>query len=233
MSTRWTGTDAPRGDDYDARWARLAAAGESIHGEADLVEALLREHGGRRVLDAGCGTGRVAIELAARGYEVVGVDLDAGMLAAARAKAPHLVWVEADLARLDDGAAPVTTVGAAGFDLVVMAGNVMIFVAPGTEGVVLGHARRRLVDGWAARGGVPGPRGPSRAGRVRPVGRRGRVRAGGAVGDLGSGALRRWGLRGLGAPGRAGCRSRWWARDLDSTTPATLPITSFTDPLFR
>lgn len=147
MSTRWTGTDAPRGDDYDARWARLAAAGESIHGEADLVEALLREHGGRRVLDAGCGTGRVAIELAARGYEVVGVDLDAGMLAAARAKAPHLVWVAADLARLDDGAAPVTTVGAAGFDLVVMAGNVMIFVAPGTEGVVLGHARRRLVDG--------------------------------------------------------------------------------------
>ena len=80
MSTRWQRTDAPRGDDYDARWKRLAAAGQRIHGEADLVEALLRESGGTRVLDGGCGTGRVAIELAARGYTSSGVDLDAGML---------------------------------------------------------------------------------------------------------------------------------------------------------
>src|SRR5262245_36982661 len=97
MSTRWEGTDAPRGAAYDAQWERLAAAGESIHGEADLVDALLQEQGGRRALDAGCGTGRVAIELAVRGYDVVGVDLDATMLDAARAKAPDLTWVQADL----------------------------------------------------------------------------------------------------------------------------------------
>lgn len=145
--TRWSGTDAPRGDDYDARWARLADAGASVHGEADLVDALLREHGGRRVLDAGCGTGRVAIELAARGYAVAGVDLDPGMLVTARAKAPAIPWIEADLAALDAVAALSGTAGGAGFDVVVMAGNVMIFVAPGTEGAVLTALRAQLVDG--------------------------------------------------------------------------------------
>lgn len=144
MSSRWSGTDAPRGDEYDARWARLAETGQSIHGEADLVDALLQEHGGRRVLDAGCGTGRVAIELAARGYDVVGIDLDPGMLAPARAKAPEIPWFEADLARLD---AVAGLDGDAGFDLVVMAGNVMIFVAPGTEGTVLHELRARTVAG--------------------------------------------------------------------------------------
>jgi SAM-dependent methyltransferase len=147
MSTRWTGTDAPRGDDYDARWQRLAASGASVHGEADLVDALLREHGGRRVLDAGCGTGRVAIELAARGYDVVGVDLDPGMLASARRKAPDLAWHEADLARLDEVPGLAGAAAGAGFDLVVMAGNVMIFVAPGTEATVLATLRAQLVPG--------------------------------------------------------------------------------------
>ena len=117
-----------------------------MHGEADLVDGLLQEHGGRRVLDAGCGTGRVAIELAARGYDVVGVDLDAGMLDAARNKAPELEWVQADLATLrpadlsQHDAAP-------GFDAVVMAGNVMIFVQPGTEGTVLARLHDVLVPG--------------------------------------------------------------------------------------
>ena len=89
MSTRWQRVGAPRGDDYDERWRRLAAVGHNVHGEADLVEQLLRETGGTRVLDAGCGTGRVAIELARRGFSVVGVDADGGMLDAARAKAPE------------------------------------------------------------------------------------------------------------------------------------------------
>lgn len=140
MSNRWQRTDAPRGVDYDARWRRLAAQGRSIHGEVDLVEALLRESGGARVLDAGCGTGRVAIELALRGFSVVGVDLDARMLAAARAKDPKLPWIQADLTDLG---ASVT----AEFDLVVLAGNVMIFLDPGTEQRVLNELGARLVPG--------------------------------------------------------------------------------------
>jgi SAM-dependent methyltransferase len=140
VGTRWQGADAPRGHDYDARWTTLAAKGHNVHGEADLVESLLAESGCRRVLDAGCGTGRVAIELSRRGFSVTGVDADAAMLAGARAKAPELRWVEADLADLPDELD-------AGFDLVVLAGNVMIFVAPGTEGRVLDNLSNRITPG--------------------------------------------------------------------------------------
>jgi SAM-dependent methyltransferase len=138
MSTRWNRTGAPRGDDYDARWRSLADSGQNIHGEADLVEALLTESGGKSVLDAGCGTGRVAIELAGRGFSVIGIDADPAMLATARNKAPELTWIEADLLDPDD---------AGPFDLVLLAGNVMIFVEPGTEGRVLTNLAGRLADG--------------------------------------------------------------------------------------
>ncbi|MFW0796912.1 class I SAM-dependent methyltransferase [Gordonia sp. CPCC 205515] len=140
MATRWDETDAPKGDDYDARWARMAAQGKSIHGEADLVESLLAEVDGTRVLDGGCGTGRVAIELARRGFDVAGVDADDSMLATARRNGPDIDWVTADLADLPD------TVGT-GFDVIVLAGNVMIFVHPGTERRVLDGCTRRLRPG--------------------------------------------------------------------------------------
>lgn len=140
MGTRWRGSGLPRGDGYDARWDSLAAQGKNIHGEADLVETLLRECGGTRVLDAGCGTGRVAIELARRGFSVVGVDSDARMLATARAKSPELRWIQADLADL------TASLGDE-FDLVVLAGNVMIFLDPGTEGPVLHELALHLVPG--------------------------------------------------------------------------------------
>ncbi len=140
MGTRWQRSDKPRGQDYDARWARLAASGAAVHGEADLIESLLRESGGTRVLDAGCGTGRVAVELAARGFSVVGLDVDPTMLSAARAKAPELRWVEADLvsagAQLDET-----------FDLAALAGNVMIFVERGTEGQVVDQLAALLEPG--------------------------------------------------------------------------------------
>src|SRR3954447_18480489 len=145
-STRWQDSEAPRGDAYDARWSALSAQGRNVHGEADLVESLLRESGGTSVLDAGCGTGRVAIELSRRGFAVVGVDADREMLAGAMAKAPQLRWLEADLAHLpaelDDE-----------FELAVLAGNVMIFLSPGTEGQVLeGLAARLSVGGLLVAG---------------------------------------------------------------------------------
>ena len=75
------------------------------------------------MLDAGAApVGR--IELARRGLDVVGVDLDESMLAEARRKTPDLNWVTGDLVDVDLGRR---------FDVVVMAGNVMIFVTPGTE----------------------------------------------------------------------------------------------------
>src|SRR5947208_5647921 len=85
---RWLDTDSIRGEDYDAQYRARESAGQNVHGEADFVESFHP----KSVLDAGCGTGRVAIELARRGIEVVGVDLDPGMLSTAARKAPHLEW---------------------------------------------------------------------------------------------------------------------------------------------
>lgn len=124
------------GDDYDAPYEARAASGSNVHGEADFVMRLEP----RSVLDAGCGTGRTARELARRGVEVAGVDLDAAMLDTARRKAPHLDWRLGDLTTVDLGRR---------FDVVLMAGNVMIFLTPGTEGAVLTNLVRHLRPGGA------------------------------------------------------------------------------------
>lgn len=113
----------------------MEAAGVSIHGEADFLCRFEPES----VLDAGCGTGRVAIELARRGVDVVGVDLDRPMLDEARAKAPELAWIEADLVELDLGRT---------FDVVATPGNVMIFLARDAEAEVV----RRLAAHLAPEG---------------------------------------------------------------------------------
>jgi SAM-dependent methyltransferase len=136
MRDRWQESDVPRGAAYDRRFENLASTGMDIHGEAALVDS----YGPGSVLDAGCGTGRVAIELSRRGYRVVGVDVDEAMLETARVKAPELAWVRGDLAdpRLDFGQT---------FDVVVMAGNVLIFVPSGSEDQVLANAARWLNPG--------------------------------------------------------------------------------------
>ena len=94
--------------------------------------------GPRHVLDAGCGTGRVAAELARRGIEVVGVDVDASMVATARARWPELDWRLADLAHLDLGRV---------FDVVVMAGNVPLFTPAGTQAAVVAGCARHVAPG--------------------------------------------------------------------------------------
>ncbi len=136
MTDPWRESDVPRGAAYDHRFEQLASAGVDVHGEADLVDS----YGPGSVLDAGCGTGRVAIELNRRGHAVVGVDVDPAMLEAARRKAPGLEWVEADVTdpRVEFGRS---------FDVVVLAGNVLIFVPPGTEGRVIANAARWLAPG--------------------------------------------------------------------------------------
>jgi SAM-dependent methyltransferase len=127
-----------RGDEYDARFARFEAEGRYLHGEADLVAELAGDPPAL-VLDAGCGTGRVAIELARRGYDVVGIDTEAAMLDTARAKAPDLEWMLADLS---SAALPESR-----FDLVVAAGNVMIFLELGTEAAVMSNLARTVTPG--------------------------------------------------------------------------------------
>ena len=133
---RWLAEAGGRSDTYDRRWEEMAASGHNVHGEADLVESL----GPRSVVDAGCGTGRVAVELAGRGLDVVGVDLDASMLEKARTKEPDVPWVHGDVVDVDLGRT---------FDVVLLAGNVMIFLAPGTESEVVANLARHLEPGGA------------------------------------------------------------------------------------
>ena len=140
MNSPWLTADVPRGSDYDERWVEMARRGQSVHGEANFVSVFQP----RTVLDAGCGTGRVAIELARRGVETVGIDIDRRMLTSAVQKAPHLRWFHADLSTCvlvdPDGHREL-------FDVIVAAGNVMIFLAEGTEDEVVARMAEHLVGG--------------------------------------------------------------------------------------
>ena len=55
--------------------------------EVDFIETEIQADRSKTILDIGCGTGRHAIELAKRGYSVVGIDLSASQLHKAREKA--------------------------------------------------------------------------------------------------------------------------------------------------
>jgi len=140
-TSRWQElTGGTSGADYAARFARLAASGADLHGEASFCAALVPA--GARVLDGGCGTGRVAIRLAAQGFTVVGLDVDASMLAVAREHAPDLDWVLADL-----GEAGRVLRDRPPFDLVVLAGNVVPLVAEGSLPEVVGSLADVLAPG--------------------------------------------------------------------------------------
>lgn len=128
--------------EYDQRWEEIAAP----HGEVDLVAS----HRPASVLDGGCGTGRVGIELARRGVTVLGVDADPDMVGAARAKAPEIEWLLLDLADLDRPER---------FDVVVLAGNVVPY-APRRAELVAACARHlapggRLIAGFQLQEGWP------------------------------------------------------------------------------
>jgi len=112
------------GDGYASAYAErfdAVADRDDAHGEADFVLSLVGA--GARVLDAGCGTGRVAARLAEQGCAVTGVDVDASMVEEARRRWAHLDWVVADLGAL--------TAPSSAYDAVVMAGNVVPFIEPG------------------------------------------------------------------------------------------------------
>lgn len=173
--TRWEArveSDPQHSHWYVQRFRTMAAEGADLHGEARLVDAMVPR--GSRVLDAGCGPGRVGGELARRGHTVVGVDVDPVLIEAAREDHPGARWLVGDLAELDLAAlaeepageptaeptrAPTGAQGVEPFDVAVCAGNVMTFLAPGTEvevlrrlGAAVGPAGRVVVGFGAGRG---------------------------------------------------------------------------------
>jgi SAM-dependent methyltransferase len=125
---------------YVERFRTMARNGDDLAGEARLIDAMVPR--GARILDAGCGGGRVGGHLAAAGHEVVGIDLDPELIAAAREDYPGPTFLVGDLAELD---LPGRT-----FHVVVCAGNVMTFAAPGTRVEILRRMRTHLAEGGRA-----------------------------------------------------------------------------------
>ena len=122
------------GEAYQRRFDELAASGMHVHGEADFVDRFAPSS----VLDAGCGTGRVAAELARRGYDVVGIDRDPSMIATARTQAPDVHFQVVDVADAHLGRT---------FPLVLMAGNVPLFTPEGTQAALVAGCARHLAPG--------------------------------------------------------------------------------------
>ncbi len=126
---------------YIERFRTMAAEGSDLDGEARFIDAMAARSS--RILDAGCGPGRVGARLAELGHDVVGVDLDPVLIEAAKADHPGSTWIVGDLAELDLEADGITE----RFDLIVSAGNVVTFLAPSTRRAVLDNLRQQLADG--------------------------------------------------------------------------------------
>jgi SAM-dependent methyltransferase len=130
---------------YDAV-AEVRIAGSSVGGDVEFFRASARRTGGP-ILDVGCGTGRVSIPLAADGWEVVGLDRSAPMLALAERRraaasaevAARFAFVEADMADFNL---------ARTFALIVVPFRVFQFLlTPETQRSGLAALRRHLAPG--------------------------------------------------------------------------------------
>ncbi|WP_052665256.1 class I SAM-dependent methyltransferase [Nitriliruptor alkaliphilus] len=117
---------------YDAEygWSRIDEFFLAVANETPRV----------RVLDLGCGSGRLALALAAAGHQVTGLDPAAASLAAARAKpnADAVTWVEGTASSLRQGM----------FDLALMTRHVAQFFVDEDEwATTLRDLHRALVPG--------------------------------------------------------------------------------------
>lgn len=149
--TRWDRAGAS--NSYLAHFSRLADEGADLEGEARFVDAMAPR--GATILDAGCGSGRLTAALTRMGHEVLGVDRDPALVAAAQQLHPDTPYAVRDL--LDVTPAWLTAHGhPAAYDVVLLAGNVLVFLAPDTEQLVLERLRDvlrpggRLVAGFAS-----------------------------------------------------------------------------------
>jgi SAM-dependent methyltransferase len=88
-----------------ARYYDLLYGFKDYDADADLVATLIRaaRPGATTVLDVGCGTGRHAHALAARGFRVDGIDLEPEFVERARARCPDGTFALADMTTFDLG----------------------------------------------------------------------------------------------------------------------------------
>lgn len=123
---------------YGARFSQLLRDGVDITGEARLADALLPRKS--RVLDAGCGMGRIAAALEATGHDAYGVDLDAELLAMAGRTYPALPVAQVRLEDVSPDSLAAQEFPTS-YDLIVCVGNVMVFLAEDSERAVLAALR--------------------------------------------------------------------------------------------
>ncbi|HPV89263.1 MAG TPA: class I SAM-dependent methyltransferase [Ornithinibacter sp.] len=137
--TRWSALQSgpEAAAEYRKRFLDLEEAGTDIHGEARFVTTLVPPPS--RVLDAGCGFGRVASKLTRLGHTAIGVDADEHLIELAREDADTRFFV-ADLSTLNLRAEQE-------FHCVVMAGNVVPYLADGTLAAVLERLSSHLAPG--------------------------------------------------------------------------------------
>ena len=121
---------------YAETFSARISEGADVDGEARLADALVPR--GARILDLGSGMGRVAAALAARGHDVVATEPDAALREQSRA-------TYADLDVLPHEALGIPELEP--FDLVVVVGNVLIYLGEDTERDVLSHLRSLLAPG--------------------------------------------------------------------------------------
>lgn len=106
----------PLYDEFSLDYDRFVDWSARLAYELPFFEEIFSRYGVRRVLDAACGTGRHAIALAERGYQVVGADLSRAMIERAKAAQGKVTFVEAGFGEFKK------KVGG-GFDALICLGN--------------------------------------------------------------------------------------------------------------
>ena len=162
--SRWE-RGGERNAGYGRRFAELVASGADVDGEARLADTLVARRA--RILDAGSGMGRVAAYLHDRGHRVVAAEPDPGLVAQSRRTYPHVDVLPHDILGLTDEVLSAAA-GPEEFDLIVCVGNVIAFVAEGTEVAVLTRLREVLAPDGRVLVGFHLEGGPATARKVTP-----------------------------------------------------------------
>lgn len=134
--TRWT-LAGSQASGYARTFADLVARGADVEGEARLADAVAPR--GARILDVGSGMGRVAAALAARGHQVVAAEPDPALVEQSLRTYPGLPVLPLDILSVPREHGP--------FDVIVCVGNVMVYLAEGSEVAVLTRLRELLAPG--------------------------------------------------------------------------------------
>jgi SAM-dependent methyltransferase len=137
---------------YTDRFDAMTAEGADLEGEARFVDAMSQR--GSAVLDAGCGTGRIAAALVRMGHRAIGVDKDQGLIDIATSRYPGVPYLASDLLLLTPELSQAAG-GPSDFDIIALPGNVLVYLAPGSERRLLTVLTRllrpagRIVAGFA------------------------------------------------------------------------------------